>query len=126
MGQYIKPINNNYLNLSGGSVTGDTIFTQNLSAGTFISGSTNLYNIFQTVDSNLNKTYVQPGRNITTGGTIDNPIVNLLSSPSVNDFIASGNTSLVTVSATQLTLETKIVNQNNIILSGDVLFGGVW
>lgn len=40
-----------FLNLSGGTVTGNTQFTQNLSAGTIFSGSTNLYDIFTTVAS---------------------------------------------------------------------------
>ena len=72
---------------------------QTVSAATFISGSTNLYNIFSTTDTN-DITRVQPGSNVTTGGTANNPIINLATSPSVNNFTVSGTTSLQTISAT--------------------------
>ena len=45
MGSYIKPINLSFLNLSGGTVTGDTYFTQNLSATTFYGDGSHLSNI---------------------------------------------------------------------------------
>lgn len=88
-----------YLQLAGGTLIGTlvapTISTTTLSASTIYSGSTNLYNIFS-------NTKIQPGSNIVTGGTINNPTVNLVNSPSVNNFIASGNTSLTIVSATTI------------------------
>jgi hypothetical protein len=44
MGQYIKPTNVNFLSSSGGTVTGNTIFTKELSAATLntliVSGTT--------------------------------------------------------------------------------------
>lgn len=45
MGQYIKPISTSYLNLSGGTVTGTTVFTQSLSALTFHGDGSNLTGI---------------------------------------------------------------------------------
>jgi len=82
-------------------LTASTLFGDVISGGTFISGSTNLYDIFSTTDTN-DITRVQPGTNIITGGTPNLPILNLVASPSVNDFIASGNTSLQIVSATTI------------------------
>lgn len=70
------------------------------SASTMISGSTDLYNIFLTTADGNDITRVQPGTNISTGGTANNPTVSLVDSPSVSNFTASGNTSLQTVSAT--------------------------
>ena len=45
---------------------------------------------------------VLPGSNITTGGTATNPTINLVASPSVNNFTASGITSLQTTSGTTI------------------------
>lgn len=42
-----------FLNLTGGTITGNTRITGNLSAGTIYSGSTDLYNIFQTQANTL-------------------------------------------------------------------------
>ena len=39
-GKYIVPIKSDYLSISGGTVTGDTYFSSNLSAETYYSGST--------------------------------------------------------------------------------------
>jgi hypothetical protein len=83
---------------------------QTVSATTFVSGSTNLYNIFSTTDNN-DITRVEPGSNITTGGTDNFPVVSLISSPSVNGFSASGNSFFqgltgVSISATTLCATT--------------------
>lgn len=48
-------------------------------------------------------TFVQPGRNILTGGTSSAPTINLVNSPNVNNFTASGTTGLKVTSATTLT-----------------------
>jgi hypothetical protein len=69
------------------------------SAETIYSGSTDLYDIFD-IKGSGDITRVQPGTNITTGGTENSPTVNLVDSPFINNFTASGNTSLQTVSAT--------------------------
>ena len=93
----------NFLPLSGGTVTGDSYFTQGLSAftfsaGTINSGSTNLYDIFITGAH----THVQNGLNTYTGGTPSAPSVNIsaatLSYVSATTFSAgtinSGSTNL--------------------------------
>jgi hypothetical protein len=93
----------NFLPLSGGTVIGDSYFTQGLSASTFsagtlYSGSTNLYDIFITGPH----THVQSGLNTYTGGTESNPTVNIsaatLSYVSATTFSAgtinSGSTNL--------------------------------
>ena len=117
-------IGGNFLNLSGGTVTGDTIFTGNLSsnvfsAQTFISGSTNLYDIF----SSSNSIAIQPGTNITTGGSVNSPIINLIASPSVNNFTASGNTLLQDTFATSFTANTVIKTLNTIPGAVQAQFG---
>lgn len=58
-GTYFAPLQRVFLNLSGGTVTGDTLFTQSVSATTFYSGSTNLYDIFAVgANASLRPTYV--------------------------------------------------------------------
>ena len=59
-----------------------------LSGGTIYSGGTNLYNIFAQPGRVVNG--VQPGTNITTGGTATNPTINLVDSPSINNLSFSG------------------------------------
>ncbi len=64
-GTYFNPLHRVFLNLSGGTVTGDTLFTQSVSAQTLYSGATNLYSIFAGIGSSgpasLNPTYVGYG-----------------------------------------------------------------
>lgn len=91
-----------FLPLSGGTVTGNALFSSSLSAnnfnatvitgGTFISGSTNLYNIFAPLGV-TSGSYNQPGSNISTGGTANNQIISLVASPQINNLYASGITS---------------------------------
>lgn len=89
-GFYYKPIRGNFLGLSGGTVTGDTVFTQdvavfgNFSANTIFSGNTDLETIIRSLalQSSSAHTYVQPGSNVTTGGTQMFPVINVVDSPS--------------------------------------------
>jgi hypothetical protein len=86
-------INDNFI------ISGDTglISTYNGSSGagldgTFLSGTTNgfvLGNISD-IQGVTDITRVQPGTNITTGGTDNEPTVNLVDSPSVNNITFSG------------------------------------
>ena len=102
-------------NLSGATFTGN-VFTPNLSGnsisattlsgGTIYSGSTDLYNIFLTSAAGNDITRVQPGVNITTGGTANNPIINLIDSPSVNNLNASGLTNLQETTTTAISAST--------------------
>ena len=59
----------------------------NLSGATIYSGGTDLYDIFITTND---ITRVQPGTNINTGGTANEPIINLVDSPSINNLEFSG------------------------------------
>ena len=95
--------------------SGASSFTT-LSATTLVSGSTNLYSIFSTTDTN-DITRVQPGSNITTGGTSNNPIINIVASPSFNSIISSGASSFTTLSAT--TLVSGSTNLYNIFSTTD-------
>jgi len=111
-GFYFKPIERIFLNLSGGTVTGDTIFTEGLyaarlSGDTIYSGDTDLDIIIRNISSGLDDlTRVQPGTNISTGGTGNFPIVNLIDDIVLNsvyaislsgDTLYSGNTDLDTI-----------------------------
>jgi hypothetical protein len=88
-------------NIESPSISGTSI-----SASTIYSGSTDLYDIFLTTNDGNDITRVQPGTNINTGGTANNPVVNLdddisLNSVSANTIsggtIYSGSTDLTTV-----------------------------
>ena len=92
--------------VQAGAGTFTSLSAGTLSGGTLYSGTTNLYSIFQTVGAT--STQVQPGTNITTGGTAALPTVNLVSSPSVNNITISGTTNgnignFSTLSATAIT-----------------------
>ncbi len=111
-------------------VTDNPIFASlsanSISATTFYSGSTNLNDIFLTTGS-LTPTYVHPGSNIITGGTLNNPIINLVSSPSVNNFTASGDTSLqgttgTTIHASQFFSMTPYTGSNPIAPPNDTFW----
>ena len=88
-----------FLHISGGTVTGQTIFAAGLSAttlsgGTILSGSTNLYSIFQSIGSDTNHTNIQNGLNTYTGGTAALPTVNI-SGGSFNSITASGSSTFL-------------------------------
>ena len=183
-GSYIQPIKREFLNLSGGTVTGDTVFAQglyakSLSGGTLYSGSTNLENIFLTPGQLTAATVsVSEGSNVSlqqigydyqisvvdspsfdnidfsgtsTGGninalnitadtiyantviepTLDNsvdvgtPIKRFRSLNTVNG-VAVSFTASTRVTTPEIVLGTTIVTENNIILSGYTLEGGIW
>ena len=54
------------------------------------SGTTNLYDIFVTSAGASDVTRIQPGSNISTGGTGNFPVINLVDSPSINNISFSG------------------------------------
>lgn len=76
------------------------------SGGTIYSGSTNLYDIFLTTSDGNDITRVQPGNNITTGGTGNAPTINLISSPLINNLTSSGTSQLNTVTAVSISAST--------------------
>jgi len=98
-GNYFYPLNRDFLNLSGGTVTGDTLFTANLSAATIFSGSTNLGDLLNSVVSG--GTRVVSGINTFTAGTIINTSVNITGG-SFSDLFTSGITHFFQASATTL------------------------
>lgn len=81
----------NNVTYSGTSIGGSSI-ANNVSATTrFYSAGTNLETIIYNIAASTeNITHVQPGSNITTGGTATEPIINLSSSPSINNLSFSG------------------------------------
>jgi hypothetical protein len=94
-----------------GTATGNALSATTLSGGTLYSGSTNLYSIFSQTDT---VTRVQPGTNITTGGTANNPTVNLVSSPSINSLTFSGTATGNVLSATTLSAGTLFSGSTNL------------
>lgn len=127
-GSYFQPIKREFLNLSGGTVTGDTVFTQglyanSLSGGTLFSGSTNLEDIFLTA-AEISGTTLSEGSNISLQQTGIDYQVSVVDSPSFNHInysgISIGGNSIATnVSATTgfysagTSLETIIYNIAN-------------
>ncbi|HWY35520.1 MAG TPA: DUF2793 domain-containing protein [Nitrosopumilaceae archaeon] len=78
-------INVSALTISSLIVTGATIL-QTVSAtafsgGSFFSGGTDLGSLFLSSGATFPQTHVQPGTNISTGGTSLNPVVNVVSNP---------------------------------------------
>lgn len=85
---------NNIILDSGANFSGGT------GGGKFLSGGTDLYNIFVSSSDGNDITRVQPGSNIITGGTANNPTISVTASPSFNSITASGSSIFTTLSAT--------------------------
>lgn len=111
---------NSFLGLTGGTITGDLYITNNLTASTLFSGSTDVEDIIRNLVSSDSQTFVQPGSNITTGGTSQLPIVSTVASPSFNELTTSGNTTLSATTAS--TIYTDYVDFNT-SLSADTVEG---
>lgn len=82
---------NSFLGLTGGTITGNTSFIGNLSASTLFSGSTDVETIIRDLIASDLHTFVQPGSNITTGGTFGFPVISVVDSPSFNELTLSGD-----------------------------------
>jgi len=85
--------------LGGTGITGTTnnsvyipnAYLASMSGTRIYSAGTDLYNIFQPLGASGGaSTFVQPGTNISTGGTSDEPIVSVVDSPSFNNITYSG------------------------------------
>jgi len=155
-GIYFNPIKRIFLNLSGGTVTGDTVFTEGvqavrLSGDTIYSGSTDLETIIYNITNGVTQGNFLPisggtgGPYLFTGGTTadtvnivttiepttDNTVD--LGSPirrfrrlNTVDGVAVSFTASTRVKTNQILLGDTIVTENNIILSGNCIDGGDW
>lgn len=147
-GNYFQPIKREFLNLSGGTVTGNTIFTQSLSASTFYSGNTNLEQIIKNFIDNGEYLPLSGG----TGGaynfigntTASTIFISSKIEPIIDDSVSLGSTfkrfrelNIVNGVSVNFTASTRvftpeiqlgdtIVTENNIVLSGYTLEGGTW
>jgi len=89
------------------TATGSTVL-DSLTASTIYSGGTNLYDIFLTSAPDGDITRVQPGSNITTGGTANTPIVSVVSSPSFNNLTFSG-----TIEGSSIIIGSNLTTSDN-------------
>lgn len=99
-------------------------FSAGAGGGVIYSAGTDLYNIFVSTSDGNDITRVQPGSNITTGGTANSPIINVTSSPSFNSITASGASSFTALSAT--TFFSGSTNLGSIISSLSGTSGNFW
>lgn len=105
----------NNITYSGTSIGGNSIAT-NVSATTFYSATTNLESVIYNIVSSAGPhTTVQPGSNMTTGGTAAAPIVSAVASPSFDALTLSGTGQFAGVTATSLSAGT---------LSGGTIYSG--
>lgn len=114
-GSYIIPIKREFLNLSGGTVSGDTLFTQSLSASTFYSGATDLSDIIGSiyVSFDTGTTRVQNGINTYTGGTQQYPTINV-TGITIDNINVSGNSYFITLYSVNLSGGTIYSGATNI------------
>jgi len=105
----------NALTLSGAGqfagVTATSLSANTLSGGTLYSGATNLSTTIINIAnaaaaSSGDITRVQPGSNITTGGTANAPTINVSASPSLNELTLSGAGKFAGVTSTGLSATT--------------------
>lgn len=125
--------NGAFLPLSGGTVTGNTRFSLELSASTLYSGSTNLEDIIKSLANPFTGstllTSVQPGINTFTGGTQTEPTVNITGA-SLDNLYVSGDNTANSFSATTLSGQTIFSGSVDLyqiaIFTGDTLHGGTF
>jgi hypothetical protein len=105
----------NNITYSGTSIGGNSIATNVSATTSFYSAGTSLETIIYNIaNSTENITNVQPGSNITTGGTASNPIVSLVSSPSINNLSFSGVATGGNLTATQISGGTIYSGSTNL------------
>jgi hypothetical protein len=102
------------------AVTANVMSATSISATTYYSGSTPLNTILSTF-STAAATYVQPGLNITTGGTASAPIINVSGTPIFTSVTAVSMTA-VTMSANSLVLESYSSNTASSTANGVRLY----
>lgn len=110
---------NSFLGLTGGTISGNLFVSGNLSATTIYSGGTDLYDIFLTAGQ-LSGTSVSAGSNISVQQTGNDYKVSVVDSPSFNQLLTSGlttiNASLIVTGNTILkaTSATTYYVENNL------------
>jgi len=149
-GRYFFRIDRSFLPLSGGTVTGETLFTGNLSAGTIYSGSTELSEIIRNESQSVSNQYLPlsggtGGEYLFTGSTTASTIIisnditpelddnSDLGSPfrrfrSLNTVngVATNFTATTKMQTAELILGNTSVTEDNIVLSGNCIDGGDW
>ena len=95
----------------------NSVSANTLSGGTLYSGSTDLYDIFLTENDGNDITRVQSGTNTFTGGTANNPTVNL------DDDISLNSVSANTISLESTTMAQVIMQPVNVAAPAD---GSMW
>lgn len=151
-GNYFNPLKREFLNLSGGTVTGSTLFTQNLSATTYYSGATPLETIIQNISTDVTTQGAFLPLSGGTGGqynltgstTASTMIVSTIIEPQTDNSVDLGTsirrfrdlrvvngisvnfTAQTRVTVPEIKLGTETVTENNIILSGYTIDGGSW
>ena len=108
--------------LGGQNITGtdpDTVYGINFAAsGVITSGGTDLSDIFLTEAAESDITRVEGGTNISTGGTDNNPIINLDDNIFVNDITVSGTGEFAAITSGGTPLEDII--ENIALENGDI------
>jgi len=154
-GIYFHPIKRIFLNLSGGTVTGDTVFTEGvyserLSGVTIYSGSTDLDSIIRNISNAFDSNYLPLSggvggpyefTGITTADTayvkttilptVDNSVdigtpVKRFRSLNIVDGVSVNFTASTRIKTAQLELGSKTITDTNIILTGQCIYGGSW
>jgi hypothetical protein len=98
-----------------GNTTLNTLQATTISGNTFFSAGTALETIIYNIaNATENITSIQPGSNITTGGTAASPIVSLVSSPSINNLSFSGTATGSALSATTISGGTIYSGSTNL------------
>lgn len=146
-GSYFRPLKREFLNLSGGTVTGGTVFTNSLTASTIFSGSSSLQDVIRNISTEislsgefLSLSGGTGGEYSFTGSTSAQTIfVDTKIEPQTDNSVEIGSPikrfrSLNTVNgiAINFTASTKIqlgnreLTETNIIITGDTIYGGEW
>ncbi len=109
------------------AVTASSVSGTSVSATTFYSGSTPLNTILSSIGTGVS-TYVQPGLNITTGGTPTAPIINVAGSPTFTAVTSATitNTGARYEAFTALSVDTNMTDDDNIVMvsvgSGTIIY----
>ena len=110
--------NNPIINLDDNIFVSDITVSGTGEFATITSGGTNLYDIFLTEVADSDITRVEGGTNISTGGTDNNPVINLDDNIFVNDITVSGSGEFNAITSGGTPLEDII--ENIALENGDI------